>query len=160
VPEVPNPPGTTPAAPTHFTPSTGLQPSLSPPVGGLAIPFRLEADNVRIEVVGTCTNILEALKRDKFEELYEVINDIMPAATSNECNAVFSNASAQITFFVPPRADMAKVLQAFKQADLTAEEVLFSTRIVILTSSCHLLQVPQRCVFFFSGSAPLKSLLK
>jgi hypothetical protein len=91
----------------------------------LSIPSELEADSVSIAAVETCTNIIEALKRNEFEELYEIIKNIMPDVTSDEDQAAFFDSDAQVTMFVPPRADVAGVLHAFKLGDLTAEEVRF-----------------------------------
>jgi hypothetical protein len=94
-------------------------------------------------VMETCTNIIEALKRDSFEELYEVITNIMPAVTSDEDNEVFTDADSEVTLFVPPRQDVAGVLHAFNLGDLTAEEVLFSVLVILLVWSCQLVILPK-----------------
>jgi hypothetical protein len=137
-------PDATPTAPTHRKSSTGLKPTPLPPVGDLGMPVQLGAGSVSISVVETCRNILEALKRDRFEELYEVIKNIMPAVTSDDNNAAFTDADVQVTMFVPPRADMAGVLHAFRLGDLTAREVLFSALDNLLIHDCHLLLLFQR----------------
>jgi hypothetical protein len=125
LPEALSTPRATPTAPTRRKSSTGLETTPSPWVGDMGIPAQLEADSVSIAVVETCTNIMEALKRNKFDDLYEIIKNIMPDVTSDEDKEVFTDASAEVTMFVPPREDVAGVLHAFNVGDLTAEEVRF-----------------------------------
>jgi hypothetical protein len=155
LPQVHTTPVASPTAPIPYKPNAGLEPALSPPVEDLGVPAQFEEDSLSIAVVETCTNILEALNRDKFEELHKIITNIMPAVTSDKNIAVFTDTSAQVTMFVPPRADVAGVLRLLEEGQLTAEEVFVPALVLLLVKCCHRLFLFQHLLVIASWTCCL-----
>lgn len=72
-----------------------------------------EGGDVSVSVVTTCENILGALQRDNFTELYQMIRDVLPNDETDKLPGIFTDSDAEVTVFVPPRDATAGVLHSY-----------------------------------------------
>ena len=109
--------------PPAVDPNTGEPLPPAEDVGVSIVDTELEPEDVSVTVVATCNNVLQSLKKNGFVELAALVEEVMPPVTPDDVDALFTNPSAEVTFFVPPREAAAGVLHSHEQGDMTAEEV-------------------------------------